>query len=50
MAEGFYDQVRRRGTRNQYEDEEPRRVVKRRKVEMVPAGPAVVDTCRMKAG
>ena len=48
VAEGFYDQVRRRGTRARYEDEEPTTAVKRKKVAMVPAGPTVVD--KMRAG
>ena len=46
-AVGFYDQLRRRGTRTRYEDEEPR-VVKRRKVAMVPVGATAVN--RMKDG
>ena len=43
VAEGFYDQVRRRGTRARYEDEEPTTAVKRKKGAMVPAGPTGVD-------
>ena len=38
VAEGFYDQVRQRGTRTRYEDEEPTTAVKRKKVAMVPEG------------
>ena len=45
VAEGSYDQVKRRGTRARYEDEEPR-VVKRRKVAMVPVGATAVNRMR----
>ena len=48
VAEGFYDQVKRRGMRTRYKEEEPKRVVKRKKVAMVPAGARAVN--RMKDG